>query len=290
MHRCWLDILRNPLLVLLQSLLMVGFGVFGGLVFRGMSLDTSGAQNRGGLFFFASAFTAFTSLTAVDSILRQHHVLIWEMTAQLYHPLELGLAYLTVDTLFLRCLPVACFAAPLYFLAGLSQEWVAILYFFGTLIVFASAVAGLSLTLSLLFFGSPPAANLLLVVVLLVLMMFNGFLVNVDRIAPWIGWIHFLSPFYYFWEGSMSSEFRGLSIQLEAAGFQVTDVPGSTFVLTLGLSMDHELRNAAILSALYVGTGLLFCAGLWYRIARIQAGTTPQGVYRVTEYTPTGAL
>merc|ERR1739848_750013 len=113
--------------------------------------------------------------------------------------------------------------------------------FFLTLSLFNLAAGALSMVLTIC---SPSAgvAGLVTIVVLLVSLLFGGFLANIDTIPVWLGWLRFLSIFYYAYEILIVNEIDGLNVNFDAANLP---------------------RDIAALFAMYVGLLLLAYVLLW---------------------------
>merc|ERR1712124_183315 len=127
--------------------------------------------------------------------------------------------------------------------------------FFLTLSLFNLAAGALSMVLTIC---SPSAgvAGLVTIVVLLVSLLFGGFLANIDTIPVWLGWLRFLSIFYYAYEILIVNEI------FDAASLDV-DVKGDLFLDVFNFDADNLPRDIAALFAMYVGLLLLAYVLLW---------------------------
>ena len=105
-------------------------------------------------------------------------------------------------------------------------------------------------------------AGLVTIVVLLVSLLFGGFLANIDTIPVWLGWLRFLSIFYYAYEILIVNEIEGLNVNFDAASLDV-DVKGDLFLDVFDFNADNLPRDIAALFAMYVGLLLLAYVLLW---------------------------
>jgi ABC-type multidrug transport system permease subunit len=194
--RTGLEMFRNPSLIILHWLLALGMGIFVGCVFWQVGLDTSGAQNRAGGLVFALSFFAFSSLTTVDLIFHEKRVVTSEVRSGYYHPWSYYTAKLILDGILLRFLPTLLYAAAFYPMMGLSSEPKAVALFLMTLGTFAVAIGALSLAITVLS-STAGQASFAMNLILLISLLNSGFFVNIEAMADWISWLHYLSPFFY---------------------------------------------------------------------------------------------
>ena len=194
--RTGLEMFRNPSLIILHWLLALGMGIFVGCVFWQVGLDTSGAQNRAGGLVFALSFFAFSSLTTVDLIFHEKRVVTSEVRSGYYHPWSYYTAKLILDGILLRFLPTLLYSAAFYPMMGLSSEPKAVALFLMTLGTFAVAIGALSLAVTVLS-NTAGQASFAMNLILLISLLNSGFFVNIEAMADWISWLHYLSPFFY---------------------------------------------------------------------------------------------
>ena len=117
--RTFIDILRNPTLLLLHAVLAALVGLAVGVVFHNVDLTLAGVQNRLGAVFFVLAFFGLTAITTVDLLLTTRQVVRRELKARYHGSLSWFCATVLLDNLLLRVIPTLLFTVPLYMLMGL---------------------------------------------------------------------------------------------------------------------------------------------------------------------------
>lgn len=212
--RTGLEMFRNPSLIILHWLLALGMGIFVGCVFWQVGLDTSGAQNRAGGLVFSLSFFAFSSLTTVDLIFHEKRVVTSEVRSGYYHPWSYYTAKLILDGILLRFLPTLLYAAAFYPMMGLSSEPKAVALFLMTLGTFAVAIGALSLAITVLS-STAGQASFAMNLILLISLLNSGFFVNIEAMADWISWLHYLSPFFYSYSILVINEIANLLFTFE---------------------------------------------------------------------------
>ena len=101
------------------------------------------------------------------------------------------------------------------------------------------------------------------IVVLLISLLFGGFLANVATLPGWLGWLRFLSIFYYAYEVLMVNEIRGLDVDFDAANLEGITIKGDLFLDVFKFSHKNALRDIGALFGLYIGTCALAYLLLW---------------------------
>lgn len=110
---------------------------------------------------------------------------------------------------------------------------------------------------------SAGAAGLVTIVVLLISLLFGGFLANTSTLPLWLGWLRFLSIFYYAYEVLMVNEIRGLDVDFDAANLEGVNVKGDVFLDVFEFSHKNALRDIGALFGVYAGLLALALAALW---------------------------
>lgn len=266
--RAVIDIVRNPVLLLLHWAMALGVGLFVGLIFHGLALDISGAQNRLGAVFFSLAFFAFTSLTTTDLLISERMLVTREVRGGYYSLVSYFVTKLTVDALILRVLPVFVYSALFYPITGLQSGSVHVSLFLFTLATFALGIAALSFALSV-GLGTAGQASLALNLILLLSLLMGGFFENVSAIPGWIAWLHYLSPFFYGYSVLAINEISNLLFDFGLAGYTaVQNVRGITFLSIVGINPSDLTRDIIILDCFWVAFLLLGLILLYWRIPR----------------------
>jgi len=94
---------------------------------------------------------------------------------------------------------------------------------------------------------SVAVGNFIAVLFMLFCMLFGGFLVNGPTVPVALGWIQYISFFFYGYEAMVVNELVGLEVTIDVAGYPATDVEGSLFLTILGLNPDAMTRDISVL-------------------------------------------
>ena len=134
--------------------------------------------------------------------------------------------------------------------------------FFLTLCLFNLAAGALSMVIAIC---SPSAgvANLITIVVLLISLLFGGFLANIDTVPVWLGWIRFLSIFYYAFEILFVNELQGLNVNVDDVANVDLSVKSNVLLDVFHFDPANLPRDMAALFALYVGWMVVAYVLLW---------------------------
>jgi len=255
--RTFMDIIRNPTLLILHVVLAAIVGVLNGAIFYQVEPTFSGVQNRMGATFFALALLAFTSLTTVDLLMNERNVVMREVRSGYYGPVAYLLSKLALDGMLLRVIPAIVFWAPFYYMTGFRTGSVYAAMYLFTMISFNCCIGALSMAVTI---GCNTAGQAAFVMnfTLLFMLVFTGFLVKISSVTPVLAWIHFLSPFFYAFEAMMSTELNGQFVDFayqptpDVPVTVIPDLKGETFLTSLGLTTTKTTRDIGVLVALYV--------------------------------------
>ena len=265
--RTGLDIVRNPILLILHWSVSLLMGIFVGCIFWKVDNDISGAQNRAGGLFFALAFFAFTSLTIVDLLIGERQLVVREVRGGYYNPSSYLFSKAVLDGFLLRGIPTLLYTSAFYPMMGLQSGALHVLLFIGTLSAFAIGIGALSLAVTV-GCSTSGQVSLTMNLTLLISLLVGGFFVNVASIPGWIRWLHYLSPFYYAYSALISNEMSSLLLNFIVKGYTaVTNVRGSTFLEIIGVTMDVT-TTLIVLDAMYVGFLVFAFVLLYIRIPR----------------------
>merc|ERR1712224_925579 len=232
------DTIRHPALLRQHLAVSVLLGVCTAAIFAGVPDNLAGVQNRAGCLFFTLTFFAFGSMTSIDLFMSERAVFSREQRGKYYR----------VGTYFIS--KAVLYGLIVYWLVGMKPSSGNVAVFFLTLSLFNLAAGALSMVLTIC---SPSAgvAGLVTIVVLLVSLLFGGFLANIDTIPVWLGWLRFLSIFYYAYEILIVNEIDGLNVNFDL------------FLDVFNFDADNLPRDIAALFAMYVGLLLLAYVLLW---------------------------
>jgi len=255
------DTIRHPALLRLHLAVSVLLGVCTAAIFAGVPDNLAGVQNRAGCLFFTLTFFAFGSMTSIDLFMSERAVFSREQRGKYYRVGTYFISKALLDGMLLRVMPAVLYGLIVYWLVGMKPSSGNVAVFFLTLSLFNLAAGALSMVLTIC---SPSAgvAGLVTIVVLLVSLLFGGFLANIDTIPVWLGWLRFLSIFYYAYEILIVNEIDGLNVNFDAASLDV-DVKGDLFLDVFNFDADNLPRDIAALFAMYVGLLLLAYVLLW---------------------------
>ena len=238
--RGFLDILRNPALLLAHVIVAIAIGVFCGGIFYDADLTIDGAQNRLGAAFFVLAFLGFWSLTTIDLLHVEREIVARETSSGYYNPYVYLVSKILLDAVLLRVLPATLMTLPLYFMMGLQNTVEKFVIFLFTVATFNITVGLIAMTITLLA-HTAGTASLLINTVLLVGLLFAGHLVNIPSMPKGLQWLHHLSPFHYGFQILAVNEMLGLRLNFVVPGYADVDgIGGDVFLRTVGIE-DHDI-------------------------------------------------
>lgn len=287
--RTGLDIFRSPTLLMLHVIVSIVVGVITGAIFFDLQLDFNGVQNRMGGTFFALCFLAFTSLTTIDLLMNERHVVMREVRSGYYRPAAYLLSKLALDGMLLRAIPAILYWIPFYYMAGFRTAAPYAATYAFTLIAFNCCIGAAALAVTVMCNTAGQSA-FIMNFLLLFCLAFTGFLVNVESIQPFLRWLHFLSPFYYAFEAVLSSELGGQTVLFgyrlspEAPVIEVPNVPAETFLATLGFKTSYIKRDLFILVGLWGFCVLAALVLFWARLPK--TGVTNRAKWRGKKTAP----
>ncbi|CAF3674887.1 unnamed protein product [Rotaria socialis] len=203
--------IRNPQLALSQTVVAVVLGFLVGLVFYDMELTRErGVQNRLGAIFFITVSQVFSTVTALEPLLKERVLFIHENVSGYYRTSTFFIAKLVCDILPMRVVPSVIFSIIAYFMSGLHRT--AGQYFVFLLTIFMSTVFGSALCfLAAACIPMFAVALISVVLVFVIMMVFSGFLVDLATVFGWLSWIQWISAFRYSSNVLTISEFRNLT-------------------------------------------------------------------------------
>ncbi|KAL4166280.1 hypothetical protein KRP22_013545 [Phytophthora ramorum] len=250
------NIFRHQSLLVLHVVLSLALGLFGGLIFNGVTNDLAGFQNRMGAFYFILTFFGFASMSSMDLFIAERQIFLRETGAMYYGAFSYFLAKATLDMLLLRVLPASLFASIFYWFMGLQSSVEHFLLFWLTLVLFNVAAGSICLLVGVLA-RRVGAANLGATVVLLVMLLFGGFLLNTETMPGSVGWLKYLSIFGYAFEILMVNELKGIVLSFDAPGYPAIPVYGEVYLKTLGMDYTKRYYDVAALALIAIVLHLL---------------------------------
>jgi len=142
-------------------------------------------------------------------------------------------AKVLADLLPMRILPPLVYGCIIYYMIGYNPLVSKFLTQILLLILTNIASSGFCLFIAAIV-PSVSVGNFIAVLFMLFCMLFGGFLVNGPSVPAALGWIQYISFFFYGYEAMVVNEFVGLQITINIAGYPATDVAGSLFFNNFG--------------------------------------------------------
>ncbi|UJR14432.1 hypothetical protein I4U23_001429 [Adineta vaga] len=189
--------LRNPALFLSQIVVAIIIGLLVGLVFHDMKRTIDpGIQNRLGAIFFIVVSQIFSTVTALEPLLKERVLFIHENVSGYYRITTFFIAKLICDVIPMRILPSIIFSLIAYFMTGLQRT--AGQFFIFLLTIFMASVFGSAMC----FFIAATipiftVALILVVLIFVIMLVFSGFIVELASVFKWLSWIQWISAFRY---------------------------------------------------------------------------------------------
>ncbi|KAL8740759.1 MAG: hypothetical protein Q9190_006573, partial [Brigantiaea leucoxantha] len=185
-----------------------------GSLFYGESTDTAGAFSRGGALFFSILFLGWLQLTELMKAVSGRVVIARHSDYAFNSPSAVALARVLAD-FPLIIVQVLVFCVVMYFMTNLdadvSKFWIYCLFVY-TITICITALyrmfAALSPTIDDAVRFSGTALNLLIV--------YTGYVIakpTLIREKIWFGWLYYLNPIAYAFEGVLTSEFAGRQME-----------------------------------------------------------------------------
>ncbi|OCL11346.1 ABC drug exporter AtrF [Glonium stellatum] len=190
--------------------IIISNGLIVGSLFYGESLDTSGAFSRGGALFFSILFLGWLQLSELMRAVSGRAVTSRHNEYAFYRPSAVSIARVLVDFPMLLA-QVIPFCILMYFMAGLqvtaSKFWIYFLFVYIITLCITSLYrmfASLSPSIDDAVRFSGTALNLLII--------YTGYVISKPQLIHqyiWFGFIYYINPVSYAFEGVISSEFSG---------------------------------------------------------------------------------
>nr|CAH8848314.1 unnamed protein product [Trichobilharzia regenti] len=210
---CWrttLNLLRDPLASVIQTIVYLFFALSMGIVYFQMndSLE-SGIQNRTGLFFFCTLQVIFVNLATIELFIKERALFIHESSSGYYQVSVYFFSKILCDILPTKVLPIILFMPICYWMAGLQRTFQAFMFFelILCLTTLAAAAIALFISASVTVFG---LANAILSIMYVFMMAFSGYLINLKSMAVWLSWLRYFSLFRYSMGGLLAMEMTPL--------------------------------------------------------------------------------
>lgn len=249
--RSFKNLYRNPQLMFAHYVLAFLLGLFVGALFRDLSLDIAGFQDRLGLFFFSLSLFGFSTLTSLGVFASERQLFVRERANGYYSPVTYFFAKLLFDTVPLRVVPPLLFGPLVYFEVGLVPTVEAFWKFILTLVLFSLASSSIVFFLSISI-RNTSVANLIGTLTMLLSLLFGGLLLNSKNIPKSMTWLLYASPFHAAYESLLVNELRTLSLTEHKYGIDI-NVPAATLLSSFGFDSQAYWRDDIILAGVFGG-------------------------------------
>lgn len=194
--------------------IIVSNGLIVSSLFYGQSDDTSGAFSRGGLVFFSILFLGWLQLSELIKAVSGRVIIQRHKDYAFYRPSAVCLARVIADLPMVLAMNIP-FSVIMYFLGQLdvdvSKFWIYFIFvYFTTLNLTAlyRMFASLSPTIDDAVRFAGTAFNLMVI--------FTGYVIAKPMLLNdkiWFGWLYYVNPFTYAFEGVLTNEFAGRVMQ-----------------------------------------------------------------------------
>ncbi|CAF1545668.1 unnamed protein product [Rotaria magnacalcarata] len=230
-----------------------------GLVFFDLKKTTDpGVQNRLGVIFVIVVTQIFSTLTALEPLIKERALFIQENASGYYRTITFFCAKFLCDILLIRVIVSIIFSLIVYFMTGLERD----IGKFGVFLItiFMASLFGSSMCLlvaaTVRLFS---VALIIVILIFLIMMLFSGFLIALKSVFSWLSWLQWVSAFRYATNMLTMSEFRNIDFCL-ANSTNICPLSGPQVLINIGLDYrtNWDLwKNFLGLSIMTVGLFLL---------------------------------
>ncbi|GAA6014458.1 hypothetical protein JCM8202_001541 [Rhodotorula sphaerocarpa] len=254
--RSFKNLYRDPMLMLSHYVVAVVAAGICAFLFRGLTEDIPGFQNRMGMIFFALALFGFGCLTTLSTFASERLLFTRERANGYYNPATYFAAKLLFDVIPLRVVPAFLFGAIVYAPVGLVPEIVSFWRFILVLVLFNLTASSVVLLLSIVI-KNAGVANLVGSLVMLFNLLFAGLLINRDKLPRWLRWLETFSFFHAAFEALLVNEVRYLQLKDHRYGVDI-EVPAATILSMFGFNAQaFWFPDVTLLVACFAGFVLL---------------------------------
>lgn len=181
-----------------------------GAAFYNQPLTSNGAFTRASTIYSAMLVSCFEAFGELPMQLIGRPILRKQTGFGFYRPSATALAKTLSDIPF-SATRTLIFNIIVYFLTGLYRSGGAFWTFHLFSYIAFLAIQGLFRTLGLLCFNFESAFRLVTFFVPNFI-LYLGYMIPVMKMKRWLFWIYYLNPISYAWQGSMSNEFKRISL------------------------------------------------------------------------------
>ncbi|XP_066549501.1 broad substrate specificity ATP-binding cassette transporter ABCG2 isoform X2 [Amia ocellicauda] len=207
--RSFKNLIRNPQASVAQILRSIILGLFAGVIFFGAQLDPTGLQNRVGSLFFVITSQGFSSVSAIETFIKEKKLFIHQYTSGYYRLSAYFFAVLLGDLIPMRTVPGITFSFITYWMIGYQRLPGNFFFFMFTLIMVSYTSTAMALAVGT-GMDSVGMASLTLNLCFIFMNIFSGLLVNLPSVPAWINWLKYFSILRYGLTALEVNELRGL--------------------------------------------------------------------------------
>ena len=265
----------DPTSLYTKFFIIVSNGLIVGSLFYDQPTNTEGAFTRGGTAFFSVVFLGWLQLTELMNAVSGRVVIARHRDYAFYRPSAVSIARVITDFPLILA-QVIVFGILAYFMTNLDRDvskfWIYMLFVYTTTICITALYrmfAALSPTIDDAVRFSGIALNLLVI--------FTGYAIPKPQLLQqkiWFGWLYYINPLSYAFEGVLSNELSGRVMQcasqqlvpqgpgvqppyqgcaISGAQLGSTNVTGDQYLqTTYQYTRSHLWRNWAVLIAFTV--------------------------------------
>ncbi|WOL20460.1 hypothetical protein Cni_G29265 [Canna indica] len=235
-------------------------------------MNVSDLQTRLGFFAFSLTFLLSSTKEALPLFLRERRILQQETSRGAYRVSSYNMASALI---FMPLLLVAAvfFAAPVYWLVGLSKETSKFLYF--SLVVWLamlmanSFVAFCSALAPSFIMGNSVISGLMGS-----FFLFSGYFIAKDNIPKYWVFVHYLSLFKYPFEAFVLNEYGGERGRRECLEWErekeACVIDGGMLLRQQGLKESQRWRHVGVMLGFVCGYRIICFLILWFRCYRMR--------------------
>ncbi|GAA5914974.1 putative ATP-dependent permease ADP1 [Sporobolomyces salmoneus] len=254
--RSFKNLYRDPMLMLSHYAVAVVAAGMCAFLFRGLTDDIPGFQNRMGMIFFTLALFGFGCLTTLAAFSSERLLFTRERANGYYNPFTYFAAKLLFDVIPLRVIPAFVFGAIVYNPVGLVPQVDSFWRFILVLVLFNLSASSVVLLLSILI-KNAGVANLVGSLVMLFNLLFAGLLINRDKLPSWLRWLETWSFFHAAFEALLVNEVRYLQLRDHRYGVDI-EVPAATILSMFGFKAQaFWFPDVSLLAVYFAGFTLL---------------------------------
>ncbi|XP_071951994.1 broad substrate specificity ATP-binding cassette transporter ABCG2-like [Antedon mediterranea] len=208
--RAFTNMIRNPQTSSLQVLIMVVLGIFvGGLFWQLDTSQSSGIQNRIGVFFFMIMNVTFGNMSALEVFIYERVIFRHESASGFYRASAYFFSMVLCDLIPMRIVPTTIYCCITYWMIGLQPT--ATNFFIFLLDLLVTTMTGCSLVFCIsATVGIYGIAVLIAAMSMIIMVVFGGLFINISSLPVWLQWLQYLSMFRFSLNTLTINELKGM--------------------------------------------------------------------------------